>query len=284
MKKTLLIGLLSSAILALSLTGCKNNADPDNGTSPKILGAFFASSTGNSNASYDYVEENYKITELNLNRFSDWLVFAIEDPDHDFTEIQISPQSNFDINYHWDKMDYSTAEEQFWTSVRCGWNIEEEKKINYIQFNQPIYVRAIDKKGNISKTFTIENITITNTPYSGSAPKLNEIFCTNANPYNNGPFETWERLTTVNKTSSYSLVIDFHDPDFDANELHLSFDIINTESTRFTFNQKYEYQYSTWSDVKFSEFPTGNITFSAYISDNKGNKSNILTGELLIEE
>ena len=280
MKKNLLAGLLTSAIIILSLTGCKNNVDT--GTSPKILGAFFASGNWSTSNDFDSVEQNYKITELNLNRASDRLVFKIEDPDKDFTEIQFSPDKNFDFSYGWKELDYST-EEEVWDYVRCGWNIEAKYKVNYIQFNQPIYVRAIDKKGNISKTFTIENITITNTPYSGSAPKLNAIFCTNANPYNNGPFETWERLTTVNKSSSYSLVIDFHDPDFDANELHLSFDIINTENT-LTFNQKYEYQYSTWSDVKFSEFPTGNITFSAYISDNKGNKSNILTGELLIEE
>ncbi len=283
MKKTLLIGLLISAIMVLSLTGCKNNAELDTGTSPKILGAFFASGNWSTSNDFDSVEQNYKITELNLNRASDRLVFKLEDPDHDFTEIQISPHSNFDINYHWDNMDYSTAKEQFWTSVRCGWNIEETKKANYLQSHKPIYVRAIDKKGNISEIFIIEDITITDEPFTGSAPELKEIFCTNANPYNNGPFETWERLTTVNKSSSYSLVIDFHDPDFDACELHLSFETTNTEST-LKFNQKYEYQYSTWSDVKFSEFPTGNITFSAYISDNKGNKSNILTGELLIEE
>ena len=155
--KKLLLGLLAAAVVTLILAGCKNNTD--NGTAPIIHDAFFASNTDNT--SYSNTKTQYKLTNLSLSNTTDLIVFDVEDPDLDITEITISTKSDFSTYYHWTGLKFNNEVARFWSALTCGWNIEASKKSNYVQSNSPVYVKAIDSNGNESEVFTIPGITIT---------------------------------------------------------------------------------------------------------------------------
>ncbi len=156
MKKLLQVSAVLIAAVLL-FAGCKNNVD--NGTAPVIHDAFFASDTDNE--SLTNTKAQYMITELKLNRTTDELVFQVEDPDCDICEISISTKRDFSTYYHWTGLKWNNEVAKFWASLTCGWNIEASNKPNYVQTNSPVYVKAIDSKGNESDVFTIPGITIT---------------------------------------------------------------------------------------------------------------------------
>ena len=154
--KKLLLGLLAAAVVTLTLAGCKNNEDT--GTAPIIHDAFFASNTDDT--SYSNTKTQYKLTTLSLSKHTDLIVFDVEDPDLDITEITISTKSDFSTYYHWTGLKFNNEVARFWSALTCGWR--EINPTNYIISNSPIYVKVIDSKGNESEVFTITGITITN--------------------------------------------------------------------------------------------------------------------------
>lgn len=153
--KKLLLGLLAAAVVTLTLAGCKNNSD--NGTAPIIHDAFFASDTDDT--SFSNTKTQYKLTTLSLSNTTDLIVFDVEDPDFDITEIAISTKSDFSTYYHWTGLQWNNEVARFWSALTCGWNTSQ--KSNYVQSNSPVYVKAIDSNGNESEVFTIPGITIT---------------------------------------------------------------------------------------------------------------------------
>ena len=155
--KKLLLGLLAAAVVTLTLAGCKNNSD--NGTAPIIHDAFFASDTDDN--SFSNTKAQYKLTTLSLNNKTDLIVFDVEDPDLDITEISISTKSDFSTYYHWTDLKFNNEVARFWSALTCGWNIDASKKPNWVLSNSPIYVKAIDSNGNESDVFTIPGITLT---------------------------------------------------------------------------------------------------------------------------
>ena len=293
MKKSLLTWLLTLGVIILILNGCNNNITADPGTPPKIVDAFFASNAGDQNDTFEDIKDKYIITELDLNRKSDQLIFKLEEPDHDFTTIQFSPDNNFNTFYRWTNLDYSTSPEKFWSSVRCGWNISDENRTKFIQEDKPIYVRAIDKKGNISEIFTIEGITITDNP--GAKPVINEAyFCepTDINdcfkffncPINTKPAVLTE-ITRVNSTQVKPvcyLYLNITDPDMDVvltDEITIPNNNIPL-GTKGNMTSKDCYCFIPMSflleeipDAKLSE--NGTYTFKFTVTDSKNNESNI---------
>ena len=114
----------------------------------------------------------------------------------------------------------------------------------------------------------------------GTAPEFNEFFLTNYQAPSTTNFEDLPRLTTATTNTYYSVVVDFHDPDFDVKEVHVSVDNFQTEDILTISSQVYEYQVSWWDGISFTA--AGTAYFKAYILDKAGNKSNILSKTITI--
>lgn len=118
----------------------------------------------------------------------------------------------------------------------------------------------------------------------GTAPVINEIFCTNKNPEidPNTGIQNWPRLTEVSNSDHFAVVVDFYDPDFDVTELRISFDDFKTYDALKITSQDYEYQASWWNEIYFNF--TGTYPVKAYLVDKKGNKSQTITKTITITD
>ncbi len=156
MKKSLFVGLLAAAIMAISFTGCKNNVDP--GTAPTITGAFMMTSEDYESI---YLWDNaltHAQTDLSLS--GDYrLAIKMEDPDKDIVEVVISKQITFDNWWHWANLKYTSG--AFWTGLSINFSeMTSDEKEAFKMENGTFYVKLIDSKGNESNIKSVSGITV----------------------------------------------------------------------------------------------------------------------------
>ena len=156
MKKTLFVGLLAAAIMAISFTGCNNNADL--GTAPTIKGAIFMTRS-NYNNTY-YWDDAVPLAETNLSLSSDYsLAIKMEDPDIDIVEVVISKEITFNKWWHWTNLKYT--KEAFWSGLSINFSeMTSDEKEAFKMENGTFYVKLIDSKGNESNIVFVSGITI----------------------------------------------------------------------------------------------------------------------------
>jgi hypothetical protein len=158
MKKTLFVGLLAAAIMAISFTGCKNN--PDLGTAPTITGAFMMTSEDYDDKSIYLWDDALTHAQTDLSLSGDYrLAIKMEDPDKDIVEVVISKQITFDNWWHWTDLKYTS--EAFWTGLRINFStMTASDKNDFKMNNGTFYVKIIDAKGNKSNIYPVSGITV----------------------------------------------------------------------------------------------------------------------------
>ena len=156
MKKTLFVGLLAAAIMAISFTGCNNNVDP--GTAPTIHGVIILTQS-------DYENTNswnnaLPLAQTNLSLSGDYrLSIKMEDPDKDIVEVAFSKEITFDNWWHWTDLKYT--DEAFWTGLRINFStMTASDKNDFKMNNGTFYVKVIDAKGNKSNIYPVSGITV----------------------------------------------------------------------------------------------------------------------------
>ncbi len=161
MRKTLFAGLLTAAILTLTLSGCKNPAatgGEDKGSTPIVKEAFFLASDVSEGTTLGSARAS-ALTEINKNT-NCYLAFVVKDIDKDITNVQISPYSDFDdwVGWVWKT---PVNKEEFFTTGEVAFEHLDTSTISYMTgTNKTIYVRAIDSKGNISTLYSITGLSI----------------------------------------------------------------------------------------------------------------------------
>lgn len=158
MKKTLFVGLLAAAIMAISFTGCNNNVDP--GTAPTIKGAFIMTSTDYADTTIQYWNDALTHAKTDLSLSGDYcLAISMEDPDKDIVEVVISKEITFDNWWHWENLKYNN--ESFWTGLRINFStMSASDKESFKMTNGSFYVKVIDSKGNVSNIKSVSGITV----------------------------------------------------------------------------------------------------------------------------
>ena len=177
MKRKIITGLMI-AVLTLAFTACKNPAssEVDKGSAPIIKEAIFiqvpdADLSDLNNKTLDYIRDNYKITSLGLKDTKDYyLAVIVEDADHDFDSIEINANSDFTgMGWEWHNVSeyYEDSEYSNTNTIpgifKCGFRtmLNDEEKASIVQTNKPIFVRAGDKKENVSTVYEIPGISLT---------------------------------------------------------------------------------------------------------------------------
>ena len=92
MKKTLLVGLLAAAIMALSFTGCKNN--PDLGTAPAITDACYVTKADDSNIQHISDIVGKRQTTLHLKSIAYTFYCFATDNEQDIKKVLLSFSTN----------------------------------------------------------------------------------------------------------------------------------------------------------------------------------------------
>ena len=158
MKKSLFVGLLAAAIMAISFTGCKNNVDP--GTAPTITGAFMMTSEDYDDESIYLWNDALTHAQTDLSLSGDYrLAIKMEDPDKDIVEVVISKEITFDNWWHWTDLKYTS--EAFWTGLRINFStMTASDKESFKMTNGTFYVKVIDSKGNVSNIKSVSGITV----------------------------------------------------------------------------------------------------------------------------
>ena len=154
MKKTLFIGLLAAAIMALSFTGCKNNADL--GTAPKLTDFFITTNS----------ESSVSSTELNtLQRITTVTTYPDNTPKDNATvkyrEVLVYNDPDIDIvriEFSFDNFQTIITDDEFTQDYE--YEILTYKNQYYYDSNIPrnpttYSVRLVDSKGNVSNVLSI---------------------------------------------------------------------------------------------------------------------------------
>lgn len=154
MKKTLFVGLLAAAIMAISFTGCKNNA---NGTAPVLTEYFITNNDAVISA--DNLDSLTRLHTLKFYRPSTPTssrttkykeVVDFYDPDKDVVSVEFSLNSSF--NTIWSESSLSQKYE---------YQLSSWQDISFTAENSndlTMYIRLKDANGNYSniKTYTVQ--------------------------------------------------------------------------------------------------------------------------------
>lgn len=152
MKKTLFVGLLAAAIMAISFTGCKNG--PDLGTAPQLTDFFITNNNATVNSTT--VSSLTRITSVTVypngtdednatQKYKE--VLCYNDPDKDIVKVEFS-FNNFNTIIKDDiTQDYLNEI----LSYQNQYYIESQIPNSTVTYS----VRVIDSKGNVSNTKSI---------------------------------------------------------------------------------------------------------------------------------
>ena len=156
MKKTLFVGLLAAAIMAISFTGCNNNVDP--GTAPTIHGVIILTQSDYENT--NYWNDALPLAQTNLSLSGNYrLSIKMEDPDKDIVEVAICKNSSFDDYWHWTGLSWDDV--AFWGGVSLNFStMTTAQKESFKMDNGTFYVKIIDSKGNESNIKSVSGITV----------------------------------------------------------------------------------------------------------------------------
>ena len=167
--KKLILGLLSAAIIILSFSACKQASSPApvapvivNHT-PEVLGAMFIKASDDSDTiTWSQAEAKKQTT---LEKSKDYkLCVRWKDAMADANRIQLCKNTGFDPAWQWifTLRNPSVQVSGTWVTYNLHFTQQSEAKAFFTnQSNRPLYVRVLDSAGNISSTYTISGITIT---------------------------------------------------------------------------------------------------------------------------
>ncbi len=167
--KKLLLGLLTLAIITLTLTSCQQpTAAAYTGSAPQDVEAFFIK-TSELESSMTWNQAIAK-RQTTLTKSIDYkLCVWWKDLDKNTTKLQISPNAGFNSVWQWE-FTLNNPERQetgIWSAFTITFAGSSAKAVETRNFfaNQtasPYYVRLVDSMGNISAVYTIQSLTITN--------------------------------------------------------------------------------------------------------------------------
>ena len=163
MKKTLFVGLLAAAIMALSFTGCKNN--PDLGTAPAITDACFVTEADDNNINYIEDLAGKRQTTLHLKSTAYKFYCLATDNEQDIKNVLLSFSTNptLENSIYW-TLNTPNSKKNVWGVLGADFtgDDKESDRLNMVCNNATLYVKAIDSMGNESNIFQLQNITIIN--------------------------------------------------------------------------------------------------------------------------
>ncbi len=167
--KKLILGLLSAAIIILSFSACKQASSPAPvvpvvvNHKPDVLGAVFVKSSEFSDSLNWSQAEAKKQTTLEKSKNYKFCV-AWKDALADTNKLQVCKDSSFDSSWQWTftLRNPSAQISGTWVAYDLPFTTNSEARDYFTnQSNRNLYVRMIDTAGNISSTYTISGITIT---------------------------------------------------------------------------------------------------------------------------
>ena len=163
MKKTLLLGLLAAAIMALSFTGCKNNPDP--GTAPAITDACFVTEADDINILNISDIVGKRQTTLHIKSIAYTFYCFATDNEQDIKNVLLSFSTNptLENSIYW-TLKTPNSKKNVWGVLDADFtgDDKESDRSGMVCNNATLYVKAIDSMCNESNIFTLQNITIIN--------------------------------------------------------------------------------------------------------------------------
>ena len=162
MKKTLFVGLLAAAIMALSFTGCKNN--PDLGTAPTITDACFVTEADDDNINYIADLAGKRQTTLHLKSTAYKFYCLATDNEQDIKNVLLSFSTNptLENSIYW-TLNTPNRDKKLWGVLGADFTENtDEYRLGMTCSNTTLYIKVIDSMGNESNTFPLQNITIIN--------------------------------------------------------------------------------------------------------------------------
>ena len=162
MKKTLFVGLLAAAIMAISFTGCKNN--PDLGTAPTITDACFVTEADDNNIHYIEDLAGKRQTTLHLKSTAYKFYCLATDNEQDIKNVLLSFSTNptLENSIYW-TLNTPNSKKQVWGVLGADFTKNtDEYRLGMECSNTTLYIKVIDSMGNESTIFPLQNITIIN--------------------------------------------------------------------------------------------------------------------------
>ncbi len=162
MKKTLFVGLLAAAIMAISFTGCKNG--PDLGTAPAITDACFVTKADDSNIQHISDIVGKRQTTLHLKSIAYTFYCFATDNEQDIKNVLLSFSTNSTLenSIYW-ILNTPNSDKKIWGVLGADFTKNtDEYRLGMTCSNTTLYIKVIDSMGNESNTFPLQNITIIN--------------------------------------------------------------------------------------------------------------------------
>ena len=162
MKKTLFVGLLAAAIMAISFTGCKNG--PDLGTAPAITDACFVTKADDSNIQHISDIVGKRQTTLHLKSIAYTFYCFATDNEQDIKNVLLSFSTNSTLenSIYW-ILNTPNSDKKIWGVLGADFTKNtDEYRLGMTCSNTTLYIKVIDSMGNESTIFPLQNITIIN--------------------------------------------------------------------------------------------------------------------------